>query len=143
MAHLAPLGACYQAGTLRGNPVSVAAGLATLATIGGTAFYAEQADKLTELLLGLRALAERHGVPLQLAQAGTMWGFFFSERPVTDFASAAASDVERWRRFASVMLAEGVYLAPSPFEAAFWSSAHRAADIRATLRAADRALAAC
>jgi len=143
MAHLAPLGACYQAGTLSGNPVSVAAGLATLSAIGGRAFYATQATALTTLLVGLRELAVRHGVPMQLTQAGTMWGFFFSERPVTDFATAAASDVERWKRFAIAMLAQGVYLAPSPFEGAFWSSAHRPADIRATLRAADLALAAC
>jgi glutamate-1-semialdehyde 2,1-aminomutase len=142
MAHLAPLGACYQAGTLSGNPVSVAAGLATLATIGGQRFYAAQGAALTELLLGLRGLAARHGVPLQLAQAGTMWGFFFSDRPVTDFASAAASDVERWKRFAIAMLAQGIYLAPSPFEAAFWSSAHRPVEVRATLRAADAALEA-
>ena len=143
MEHLAPLGSCYQAGTLSGNPVSVAAGLATLAAIGGRAFYATQAAALTAMLVGLRDLAARHQVPMQFSQAGTMWGFFFSERPVTDFTSAAASDVERWKRFATAMLAQGVYLAPSPFEGAFWSSAHRPAEVRATLRAADAALAAC
>lgn len=143
MRHLAPLGACYQAGTLSGNPVAVAAGLATLTAIGGPAFYRHETPRLTALLVGLRALAERHGVPLQLAQAGTMWGYFLGERPVTDFASAAQSDLARWKRFADGMLRRGVYLAPSPFEAAFWSSAHTAADVRATLAAADAALAEC
>jgi glutamate-1-semialdehyde 2,1-aminomutase len=141
MAHLAPLGGCYQAGTLSGNPVAVAAGLATLKLAQRSGFYARQSAGLTRLLIGLRDLAHRHGVPLQLSQAGTMWGFFFSDRPVTDFASASASDVERWKQFCLGMFHGGVYLAPSPFEAAFWSSAHGKEHVRLTLRAAEAALA--
>ncbi len=141
MAHIAPLGSCYQAGTLSGNPVAVAAGLATLKVAGKAGFYRRESTRLTSLLVGLRERAARHGIALQLAQAGTMWGFFFADRPVDDFAGAQASDVERWRRFCVRMLAQGVYLAPSPFEGAFWSSAHGPREIAATLRAADRAFA--
>jgi glutamate-1-semialdehyde 2,1-aminomutase len=126
MAYLAPLGGCYQAGTLSGNPVAIAAGLATLRLAGKRGFYAQQAANLTKLLTGFRDLAAYHGVAVQIAQAGTMWGFFFNDRLITDFASAATSDNERWRRFCLGMIKAGVYLAPSPFEAAFWSSAHGA-----------------
>ncbi len=141
MAHVAPLGACYQAGTLSGNPVAVAAGLATLKLARKPGFYRREAERLTALLVGLGERATRHGIALQLAQAGTMWGFFFADRPVRDFTAAQASDVERWRRFCARMLAQGVYLAPSPFESAFWSSAHGPREIAATLKAADRAFA--
>ncbi len=78
---------------------------------------------------------------LQLAQAGTMWGFFFSSRPVRSLADAQASDLTRWRRFATSMLEQRIYLAPSPFEAAFFSSSHGEAEIRHTIACADRALA--
>jgi glutamate-1-semialdehyde 2,1-aminomutase len=140
MSHLAPHGGCYQAGTLSGNPVAVSAGLATLTITRRRGFYAAQSARLTRLLEGLRALAAVRGIPLQLAQAGTMWGYFFSDRPVDDFAAAQASDVARWKRFCSGMIKRGIYLAPSPFEAAFWSSAHGEREIRATLRAAAGAL---
>ncbi len=142
MAHLAPLGQCYQAGTLSGNPVAVAAGAATLALAAKPGFYARQGAALTALLSGLRELAAEAGVAIQFAQSGTMWGFFFSDRPVVDYATAAASDVERWRRFCAAMIAHGVYLAPSPFEAAFWSAAHGPREVRATLKAARLAFAA-
>jgi glutamate-1-semialdehyde 2,1-aminomutase len=139
MAQVAPLGGCYQAGTLSGNPVAVAAGLATLTLASGRGFYERQARALTAMLTQLRALAAARGIALQLAQAGTMWGYFFSDRPVDDFATAQASDVERWRRFCAAMVRRGVNLAPSPFEAAFWSSAHGEREVRATLRAAAAA----
>ena len=88
------------------------------------------------MLTGLRELADRRGIPLQLAQAGMMWGFFFSDRPVRSYADALTTDTQRWKKFCLTMFREGVYLAPSPFEAAFWSSAHGPAEIRKTLAAA-------
>jgi len=140
MQLLAPQGGCYQAGTLSGNPVAIAAGLATLGLAGRASFYPRQAARLTRLLSGLGAAARRQRVALQLAQAGMMWGFCFSDRPVRCLADVQASDLGRWRRFTLAMLRQGVYLAPSPFEAAFWSSAHGEAEIRHTLAAAEQAL---
>jgi len=141
MRQLSPEGGCYQAGTLSGNPVAVAAGLATLRLADRPGFYATQARRLGSLILGLRDLAERHGVAVQFAQAGTMWGFFFGDRAVTDFASAQTSDTATWKRFCLGMVARGVYLAPSPFEAAFWSSAHGVREVAHTLRAANEVFA--
>jgi glutamate-1-semialdehyde 2,1-aminomutase len=141
MQLLAPVGGCYQAGTLSGNPVAVAAGLATLGLARAASFYPRQAARLTRLLSALGAAARRHQVALQLSQAGTMWGFCFSERPVRTLADVQASDLARWRGFTLAMLRRGVYLAPSPFEAAFWSSAHGEAEIRHTLAAAEQAFA--
>ena len=138
MAHLAPLGGCYQAGTLSGNPVAVAAGLATLRLIKQRGFYARHAANVTRFLTAFRDLAAQHAIPIQFSQAGTMWGFFFNEGPVVDFASAATSDNERWRRFCLGMYKAGVYLAPSPFEAAFWSSAHGPREHQAALSAIAR-----
>lgn len=143
MAYLAPLGPCYQAGTLSGNPLAVAAGLAQLRLAAKPGFYDRVATRLTTLISGLRDRAAAAGVPVQFAQAGTMWGFFFGDRPVTDFASAAASNVEAWATFADTMFANGVYLAPSPFEAAFISSAHGPAELRHTWAAAEAAFARC
>jgi glutamate-1-semialdehyde 2,1-aminomutase len=143
MKHLAPLGKCYQAGTLSGNPISVAAGLATLRLIAKPNFYAQQSAKVTQLLTGLRDLASQRNIPLQLAQSGTMWGFFFSDKPIHSFADAMQSDSKRWQKFCLAMYRNGVYLAPSPFEAAFWSSAHGAAEIRQTLKVAAKAFDAC
>jgi len=140
MAFLAPLGPCYQAGTLSGNPVAVAAGLATLRLASKKGFHDRHAARLTAMLTAIRAQADARGVAVQLAQAGTMWGFFFGDRPVTDYASAQASDLERWQRFVTAMHAQHIYLAPSPFEAAFWSSAHGPAEVKRTLAATANAL---
>ena len=139
MAQLAPEGACYQAGTLSGNPLAVAAGLAQLRLLRKPGTYARIAARLTALITGLRDRAEQAGVAVQFAQAGTMWGFFFGDRPVTDFASAAASDVETWKKVVQKLFDGGVYLAPSPFEAAFISAAHGPREIAHTLRAASAA----
>jgi glutamate-1-semialdehyde 2,1-aminomutase len=136
MAHLAPLGPCYQAGTLSGNPVAVAAGLATLKLASAPRFYERTAARLTRLIVGLRASAARHGVAVQFSQAGTMWGYFFTDRPVTDWTTAQTQDDARWRAFVTAMYGQGVYLAPSPYEAAFWSSAHTQDDVRQTVAAA-------
>jgi glutamate-1-semialdehyde 2,1-aminomutase len=106
MAFLAPLGPCYQAGTLSGNPVAVAAGLATLRLAAKPGFHKQHAARLTAMLTAIRAQADERGIAMQLAQAGTMWGFFFGDRPVTDYASAQASDLDRWQRFVTAMHAQ-------------------------------------
>ncbi len=141
MEHLAPLGGCYQAGTLSGNPVAVAAGLTTLRLAGGKPFYVAQEKKLRVLVEGLKSLATKHGVPFQAGCIGTMWGFFFNDRPVTNFAIAAQSDDQAWTTWVSAMVRQGINLAPSPYEAAFFSSAHGKAEIVATFAAADAAFA--
>ena len=141
MAHLAPEGACYQAGTLSGNPVAVAAGLANLRLAQGGKFYSTHAARLKKVVDGFRKLAQRHGVPVQVGQAGLMWGFFFSAEPVTDFASASRAHDGRWQVFFRAMTARGILLPPSPFEASFWSSAHGAAEVKVLLAAIDGALA--
>lgn len=141
MVHLAPQGGCYQAGTLSGNPVAVAAGLATLKQADKPNFYSQNAAKLTLLLEGLQTIAQQKKIPLQLYQAGLMWGYFFGDRPVVDQASAAASDQERWKSFCQGMITRGVYLPPSPFEACFWSAAHGKPEITHILRAAAKAMA--
>jgi glutamate-1-semialdehyde 2,1-aminomutase len=140
MQLLSPIGNCYQAGTLSGNPVAVAAGLATLRLAQAKGFYEKTAERLTTLIDGLRELAAKHHVPMQLAQAGTMWGFFFNEREVTDMRIAQRSDDGRWRVFVTEMHQHGVTFAPSPYEASFFSAAHGPAEIKATLKAADAAL---
>jgi len=141
MAHLAPLGACYQAGTLSGNPVAVAAGLANLQLAAKRGFYATHSARLTRVIDGLAKLAQRHGVPFQAAQAGMMWGFFFSSEAVTDFASASRAHDGRWQVFFRAMTTRGIFLPPSPFEASFWSSVHGPAEIKIILAAADGAFA--
>ena len=141
MAHLAPLGACYQAGTLSGNPVAVAAGLANLKLASRPGFYERTSARLTRLIEGLRACAARHAVPVQFSQAGTMWGYFLSDAPVTDWTTAQHQNDNRWKTFVTAMYRAGVYLAPSPYEAAFWSSVHTQRDVQQTLMAAEIAFA--
>ncbi len=141
MAHLAPEGACYQAGTLSGNPVAVAAGLANLRLAHGRNFYARNGARLRQVVEGFRRLAQRHQVPVQVAQAGLMWGFFFNAEAVTDFASASRSHDGRWQVFFRAMTARGILLPPSPYEASFWSSAHGATEVKILLAAIDGALA--
>lgn len=138
MEKLAPLGPVYQAGTLSGNPVAMAAGLATLGLIAEPDFYAQLSAKTQRLTNGLVAVAGESGIPLSANQVGGMFGIFFTETPVSTYAQAVACDVERFKRFFHGMLAEGIYLAPSAFEAGFVSSAHTDADISETLNAAQR-----
>ena len=141
MSRLAPDGPVYQAGTLSGNPVALAAGLATLQALRQPGFYQALTSKTQTLMNGLAAHARTAGVPLATRAVGGMFGFFFTEVPaVTCFAQVMASDVGRFRKFFHAMLAAGVYLAPSAFEAGFVSAAHSDADIAATLHAAERAL---
>lgn len=141
MEQIAPSGAVYQAGTLSGNPLAMAAGLATLEGLT-TDVHDAIAANTTRLVEGLREVGARHGVPLTADYAGSMWGFFFREEPVRNFAEAKTCDVERFKRFFHAALDRGVYLAPSAFEAGFLSSAHSRADVDETLDRLDQAMAA-
>jgi len=141
MSHVAPLGAVYQAGTLSGNPLAVAAGLATLARLRDRDAYRRLETLGAELERGLRVGAERARVPLTVNRVGSMLTGFFCEAPVTDYASATRSDTKRYARYFHGMLERGVFLAPSQFEAAFVSLAHTDADIASAVRAASEALA--
>jgi glutamate-1-semialdehyde 2,1-aminomutase len=141
MEKLAPLGPIYQAGTLSGNPVAMAAGLATLELISVPGFHADLAARTRRLCDELLAAAGEAGVPLTAHSVGGMFGIFFTAQPVTTYAQAVACDIARFKAFFHGMLAEGVYLAPSAFEAGFVSSAHSGEEIEATIAAAWRVFA--
>ena len=141
MELVAPSGPVYQAGTLSGNPLAMAAGLATLRALTPE-LHDRIAQRTTRLIQGMREAAARVGVPFTADAAGTMWGFFFSAEPVRDFRGAQASDVALFRRFFHAALERGVYLAPSPFEAAFMSAAHGDAVIDDALERLEDALRA-
>ncbi len=142
MSQMAPAGPIYQAGTLSGNPVAVAAGLATLKALGQPGVYETLEERGAWLARELKELAARGRVPLTINRVGSMLTLFFSDAPVTDLTEAKKSDLNRFKRFFQGMLAEGVYLPPSQFEAWFISLAHRREDLEETLRAAAKALAA-
>jgi len=142
MEKIAPLGPVYQAGTLSGNPLAMAAGLTTLELISRPGFHAELSDYTTRMLDGLKARADAAGVAFVTTQVGGMFGLYFSEASeIVTFADVMASDVERFKQFFHLMLEGGVYLAPSAFEAGFTSIAHGAAELEITLDAAERAFA--
>ncbi len=137
MEKLAPLGPVYQAGTLSGNPLAMVAGLSTLSEWRKPAVF-ERAVGVTERLVeGLRAGAAKHGLPLVAQSVGTMFGFFFSERPVRSYRDTLGADKEAFNRFFHAMLEAGVYFAPSAFEAGFVSVAHDGEAIDFTLAALD------
>lgn len=141
MDHIAPDGPVYQAGTLSGNPVAMAAGLATLEEVRRDGFQQALTDRTTALAQGLEACARAAGVGLTVQSVGGMFGIFFTDQaPVTRFAQVMACDQERFKRFFHAMLQAGVYLAPSPFEVGFMSAAHTDADVEATLAAAASCL---
>lgn len=143
MACIAPDGSVYQAGTLSGNPLAVTAGLATLREMLSIPDFEKiVTEKTAALLEGWKAAAEAAGVPVQLHQAGSMFGLFFSEKPVRNYADACAADAEAFRAWFRAMLAEGIYLAPSPFETIFMSYAHTDEDIEKTIRAAKAGMEA-
>jgi glutamate-1-semialdehyde 2,1-aminomutase len=142
MQQIAPLGPVYQAGTLSGNPVAVAAGLATLALVEGAGFQERLETSTRALAEGLKAEAARAGVAFSAQSIGSMFGIYFRAQPPTSFAEVMECDRERFNRFFHEMLARGVYLAPSAYEAGFVSAAHGAAEIDATLAAARAAFAA-
>ena len=141
MELVAPVGPVYQAGTLSGNPLAMAAGLATLRALTPE-LHARVAQRTTRLVQGFREAAARVGVPFTADSAGTMWGFFFSAEPVRDFSGAKASDTALFRRFFHATLERGVYLAPSPYEAAFMSAAHGDAVVDEALERLEGALRA-
>ncbi len=142
MQQIAPLGPVYQAGTLSGNPLAMAAGLATLTLLEQPGFHDRLEQLAQRLTDGITAAAEQHGIPCTANVVGGMFGLFFSaEQPVTRYSQVVASNVDRFRLFFHGMLEEGVYLAPSAFEAGFVSGAHGEAEIDATIEAASRVLA--
>jgi glutamate-1-semialdehyde 2,1-aminomutase len=132
MELIAPSGPVYQAGTLSGNPLAMAAGLATLRSLTPE-LHDRIAARTRRLVAGLCETAARHGVPLTATSAGSMWGFFFRAEPVRSFTDAKTSDTTRFKRFFHAALERGVYLAPSPFEAAFMSAAHGDREVDAAL----------
>ncbi len=142
MEHIAPLGPVYQAGTLSGNPVAMAAGLATLDGLSVPGFHEKLAVTTDRLVTGLRTAAHAAGIPFATNHVCGMFGLFFTRaEKVTTFAEATACDVEMFKRFFHGMLDEGVYLAPSAFEAGFVSAAHGDREIDATIAAAERVFA--
>ena len=142
MDHNAPDGPVYQAGTLSGNPLAMAAGLAMLDAVAQPGFHAALTAKTTALVDGLRDAAKKAGIPLATQSVGGMFGLFFTpETRISRFAQVMACDVARFKKFFHGMLAQGVYLAPSAFEAGFLSAAHTEADIAATVAAAGKVFA--
>jgi glutamate-1-semialdehyde 2,1-aminomutase len=143
MEHISPLGPVYQAGTLSGNPIAMTAGLKTLELISEPGFHDRVAAQTERLTTGLTALAQDAGVPLSTNRAGAMFGLFFTDtNPVTNYAEATTCNEAQFRRFFHAMLEQGVYMAPSAFEAGFVSGAHGDEEIDATLDAAAKALRA-
>lgn len=141
MAKIAPLGNVYQAGTLSGNPLSVAAGLTTLRLIQQPGFFDTLGQRSARLAAGLADAARAAGVPMTTDSVGGMFGFYFSDRVPTSYAEATQCDIPRFKAFFHAMLDEGVYLAPSAYEAGFISIAHTDALVEDTIAAAGRALA--
>ncbi len=141
MDHLAPLGPVYQAGTLSGNPVSVAAGLATLRSLGDQSVYTRLNDYADELVGAVVDLADKHGVSLKANRVRSLFTFFFSDHEVYDFASARAADMGRYSAFFRGLLERGVFVAPSGFEAWFVSAAHKVDHRDQTVAAIDQVMA--
>lgn len=139
MELVSPLGPMYQAGTLSGNPLAVAAGKSTLSILKNNGVYRDLEERSLQFEQGVLPLVERHGLKVTLNRVGSMWTIFFTEGPVVDLESAKRSSVERFNRFFHLMLADGVYLPPSQFEAAFFSSAHAKKDIQQIVERIDRA----
>ena len=142
MEMMAPLGPVYQAGTLSGNPIAMAAGLATLDLISGSGFFDTLHRRCAQLVDGLNAAGREAGVAFSAQHQGGMAGLYFRATPPTSFSEAQQQDLDRFKRFYHLMLAEGVYLPPSPVEAFFFSSVHSDDDIAHTVSAARRSLAA-
>ena len=138
---VAPVGPMYQAGTLSGNPLAMTAGIATIQGLTAPGAWEKMEQMGDRLMQGLHARAEENKIPLSYSKVGTMWGMFFTDGPVTDWPSAKQSDTQRFARYHQSMLAQGIYLAPSQFEAGFLSTAHGVQEIDATLDAAARAFA--
>lgn len=143
MEKLAPLGPVYQAGTLSGNPLAMAAGLKTLEIISRPGFFDKLTLKTCDFVNKLAEKARLNGIPLAVNQVGGMFGVFFSDTPkIEKFSQVTQCDIERFKHFFHLMLDSGIYMAPSAYEAGFVSSAHSEADIEMTLEAAEKAFAA-
>ncbi len=143
MQHIAPLGPVYQAGTLSGNPIAMAAGLAALTAISQPGVYDALTAKTTTLLQGLQQAADAAGVPFCTNQVGGMFGMFFTDQTeVSSYQQATKCNIDAFKRFFHLMLQQGIYLAPSAYEAGFLSLAHSDSDLAATIDAAKRSFAA-
>lgn len=143
MQHIAPLGPVYQAGTLSGNPIAMAAGLAALTAISQPGVYEALTAKTTTLLQGLQQAADAAGVPFCTNQVGGMFGLFFTDQAeVSSYQQATKCNIDAFKRFFHLMLQQGIYLAPSAYEAGFLSLAHSDSDLAATIDAAKRSFAA-
>jgi len=142
MDHIAPVGRVYQAGTLSGNPLAMAAGIATLTELQKEGVYEALENKTKKLMAGLQSAADDAGIALKTNHIGSMAGFFFNSNNVYNFDDAKKCDLERFAKFYRIMLEKGVYLAPSQFEACFVSYAHSDQDIDQTIAAARQAMAA-
>jgi glutamate-1-semialdehyde 2,1-aminomutase len=141
MEYIAPLGPVYQAGTLSGNPIAMTAGLKTLELITAPGFYDELTEKVVTLTDGILAAAKSAGIPMTCNRVGGMFGLFFSDQQVTSFEQATRCNIEQFKKFFHGMLDEGVYLAPSAYEAGFVSAAHSEEDLQNTIDAAAKVLA--
>jgi glutamate-1-semialdehyde 2,1-aminomutase len=139
MQHVAPAGTMYQAGTLSGNPLAMAAGLATLRVLTEPGIFERVTAVARAVREAIEAQASAVGVPVQTAQAGTMFGLFFNEHAVRNYAEVKTSDAQRYARFFHALLAEGVYFAPSAFEAAFAALAHEGSALDQTLAGLEKA----
>lgn len=142
MEHVAPAGSMYQAGTLSGNPVATAAGIATLKVLARPGEWEKAASSTTVLIDGIEAAAAKTGTTIQATAAGTMAGFFFNDAPVLSYDDAKTSDTARFGRFFNALLDRGVYFAPSQFEALFLSTVHSSTDLEETLAAVEEAFIA-
>ncbi|MCG8567969.1 MAG: glutamate-1-semialdehyde 2,1-aminomutase [Desulfobacterales bacterium] len=141
MDEIAPVGSVYQAGTLSGNPLAMAAGIATLNAINSDEVYADLTAKTQKLMAGFQAAADENNIPFQSGCLGSMAGFFFTDQDVHNFDDAKTCDLDRFAKFYQGMLKRGIYMAPSQFEACFTSTAHTDEDIDETIAAAKAVMA--
>jgi len=135
MDRIAPEGPVYQAGTLSGNPLAMAAGIATLAELNKPGVYAELDQKADSLTNGIRDAARESGITVQVDRVGSVFGMFFNDKPVKNMSDAKSCDLDRFTKYYSAMLEQGIYLAPSQFESGFVSTAHRDEQISKTIQA--------
>ena len=140
MAQVAPQGSVYQAGTLSGNPIAMAAGIATLQQVMQEGFYDQLAKTTRKLADGLSAVAQQAGIAVRVGHVGSMLGMFFADQEIKNFDDAKKCDLELFSAFYNGMRENGIYIAPSQFEALFVSAAHSAADIDETIQAAKDVL---
>src|SRR5262249_537435 len=142
MERMSPVGPVYQAGTLSGNPLAMAAGIATLELLRAAPPYAALAERTAYLVQQTEQAAKRYPVPVYITSLGWMFPLFFRARPIHNYDEASTCDIPTFRRYFAAMLQAGIYLAPSQFETGFLSTAHTDADIETTLRAGAAALQA-